>query len=42
MAQPKEEILGGTGRAYERSAADGVQAIVRLLVVLDDPGGGIN
>ena len=26
MAQPREEILGGTGRPYERGAADGVQA----------------
>ena len=43
MAQPKEEIIGGTGRPYERSGADGGQAVVRLLVVLDDEeGGGIN
>jgi hypothetical protein len=42
MAQPKEEIIGGTGRPYERGAADGDQAVVRRLVVLDDEGGGIN
>jgi hypothetical protein len=42
MAQPKEEIIGGTGRPFERSGADGGQAVVRLLVVLDDQGGGIN
>jgi hypothetical protein len=42
MAQPKEESFGGTGRPYERGAADGGQAVERLLVVLDDEGGGIN
>ena len=42
MAQPKEEIIGGTGRPFERSGADGVQVVVRRLVELDDEGGGIN
>jgi hypothetical protein len=36
MVQPKEEIFGGTGRPFERSGADGVQAVVRRLVTLDD------
>jgi alpha-D-ribose 1-methylphosphonate 5-triphosphate synthase subunit PhnG len=35
-------MFGGTGRPFERGAADGAQAVVRLLVVLDDKGGGIN
>jgi hypothetical protein len=38
VAQPKEESFGGTGRPFERGAADGVQAVVRRLVVLDDFG----
>jgi hypothetical protein len=41
-AQPKEKPFGGTGRPFERGAADGAQAVVRRLVVLDDEGGGIN
>jgi hypothetical protein len=42
MAQPKEKPFGSTGRPFERGAADGAQAVVRRLVVLDDKGGGIN
>jgi len=41
-AQPKEKVFGGTGRPFEHGAADGVQAVVRRLAGLDDPGGGIN
>jgi hypothetical protein len=41
-AQPKGKSFGGTGRPFERCEADGAQAVVRRLVVLDDEGGGIN
>ena len=41
-AQPKEEAIGGTRRPLERGEADGAQAVVRRLAVLDDEGGGIN
>jgi alpha-D-ribose 1-methylphosphonate 5-triphosphate synthase subunit PhnG len=42
MCNQKGKVIGGTGRPYERGEADGVQAVERLLAVLDDEGGGIN